>query len=50
MNLPNDRPEQVVDALPDDATTPLADAGMLDAGVMFESAPAPKINPVGTCP
>ncbi len=39
----------VVDALPDDAITPLADAAKLDAGVMFESAPAPKVNPVGTC-
>ena len=40
----------VVDALPDDAITPLADGAMLDAGVLFESAPAPRVNPVGACP
>jgi hypothetical protein len=28
----------------------LADGAILDAGVLFESAPAPKINPVGPCP
>lgn len=38
----------VVDALPDDAITPVADAARADAG-MFESAPAPKIDPIGTC-
>ena len=38
-----------IDALPDDAITPVADAGKLDAGVMFESAPAPRIDPVGAC-
>jgi hypothetical protein len=27
----------------------LADGAVLDAGVLFESAPAPKINPVGSC-
>ena len=40
----------VVDALPDDAITPLVDGAMLDAGALFESAPAPRIEPVGTCP
>lgn len=39
-----------VDALPDDAIMPVVDGARLDAGVMFESAPAPKINPIGTCP
>lgn len=38
----------VVDALPDDAITPVADAARPDAG-MFESAPAPRIDPIGTC-
>jgi hypothetical protein len=28
----------------------LADGAALDAGVLFESAPAPKISPVGPCP
>jgi hypothetical protein len=28
----------------------LADGAVLDAGVVFESAPAPKISPVGPCP
>ncbi len=50
IEAPPDIDAGVVDALPDDATTPVADAAMLDAGVMFESAPAPKVNPVGTCP
>jgi hypothetical protein len=27
----------------------LADGAVLDAGVLFESAPAPKLNPVGSC-
>jgi len=40
----------VADALPDDAITPLADGAMLDAGALFESAPAPRIEPVGPCP
>ena len=39
-----------IDALPDDALTLMADAAMLDAGARFESAPAPRINPVGSCP
>jgi hypothetical protein len=33
-----------------DATALATDASTIDAGVMFESAPAPKINPVGPCP
>lgn len=28
----------------------LIDAAMLDAGAVFESAPAPRINPIGPCP
>jgi len=40
----------VVDALPDDAITPVADGALLDAGALFESAPALKVNPVGPCP
>jgi hypothetical protein len=39
-----------IDAAPADATTLPIDAQALDAGAMFESAPAPKINPVGPCP
>jgi len=35
---------------PADGAAALADAANVDAGVMFESAPAPKINPVGPCP
>lgn len=39
---------------PDDAgvidSSALADGAVLDSGVVFESAPAPKINPVGPCP
>lgn len=31
------------------APAPMPDAGVLDEGVMFESAPAPTINPVGPC-
>jgi hypothetical protein len=42
------------DAVPSDASiadsTALIDGSVLDAGVVFESAPAPKINPVGPCP
>ena len=34
----------------DDGPVPVADAAMLDAGAMFESAPAPRIEPVGSCP
>jgi hypothetical protein len=41
-------------APPSDASlidsTALADGAVLDSGVVFESAPAPKINPVGPCP
>jgi hypothetical protein len=41
-------------AAPDDAvvadSSALADGAVLDAGVMFESAPAPKIDPIGPCP
>ncbi len=40
----------VIDAAIADATTLPVDATQLDAGAMFESAPAPKINPVGPCP
>lgn len=39
----------VPDAAPIDSGA-LAGGAMLDAGVMFESAPAPKIDPVGPCP
>jgi len=39
---------------PADASTidsgALADGAVLDAGVRFESAPAPKISPIGACP
>ncbi|HEU4726858.1 MAG TPA: hypothetical protein VFT22_03185 [Kofleriaceae bacterium] len=39
---------------PDDArvvdSSALADGAVLDSGVVFESAPAPKISPVGPCP
>jgi len=35
---------------PLDAVVAVADATKVDAGVMFESAPAPKLNPVGPCP
>ena len=38
-----------IDASPADSGA-LADGAMLDAGVLFESAPAPKISPVGPCP
>ena len=37
------------DAVPADSSA-LADGAVLDAGVMFESAPAPKIDPIGPCP
>lgn len=33
-----------------DAAAPPADGAMADAGMTFESAPAPKIDPVGPCP
>jgi len=33
-----------------DAPSTLPDAASLDAGVMFESAPASTVNPVGPCP
>jgi hypothetical protein len=40
-------------AAPDDAglgdAAAHADGAILDAGVVFESAPAPKINPIGVC-
>jgi hypothetical protein len=40
-------------APPSDASiidsTALADGAVLDAGVVFESAPAPKVNPIGPC-
>ncbi len=39
-----------MDAAIADATTLPIDGGALDAGAMFESAPASKINPVGPCP
>ncbi len=37
----------VVPSTPSDASAPI-DATTIDAG--FESAPAPKVNPVGPCP
>jgi hypothetical protein len=37
------------DAVPADSSA-LADGAVLDAGVLFESAPAPKIDPIGPCP
>ena len=45
--------DAAVAGVPGDAS--LIDSGLLpdaapDAGVLFESAPAPKINPVGPCP
>jgi hypothetical protein len=33
-----------------DAVATVADATNVDAGVMFESAPAPKLEPIGPCP
>jgi hypothetical protein len=42
-------PRPTGDAAPVDSSA-LIDAGVLDAGVMFESAPAPNISPVGACP
>lgn len=36
--------------VPSDAPTAIADAKDVDAGVMFESAPAPGVSPVGPCP
>jgi hypothetical protein len=38
------------DAAAADAGTPTPDAAPPDAGVTFESAPAPKVHPVGPCP
>ena len=35
---------------PSDGAAALTDDASVDAGAMFESAPAPKINPVGPCP
>jgi hypothetical protein len=35
---------------PRDASTLLADGASLDAGVMFQSAPVPKLSPIGPCP
>jgi hypothetical protein len=45
--------DAAVAAVPDDAS--LVDSGALpdaapDAGVLFESAPAPKVSPIGPCP
>jgi hypothetical protein len=37
------------DGGPVDATVP-TDGAVLDAGVTFESAPAPKVEPIGPCP
>jgi hypothetical protein len=46
--------DAAVAAVPSDTSiadaTALIDGAVLDAGVAFESAPAPKINPVGPCP
>jgi hypothetical protein len=46
--------DAAVPAVPSDTSiadaTALIDGSVLDAGVAFESAPAPKINPVGPCP
>jgi hypothetical protein len=46
--------DAAVAALPGDASvvdsSALADGAVLDAGVVFESAPAPRISPVGPCP
>src|SRR5262245_32604246 len=41
-------PPAIVDAPPSDAG--LIDGAVLDGGVVFESAPAPAINPIGPCP
>jgi hypothetical protein len=35
---------------PRDASTLPADGAVLDAGVMFQSAPVPKLTPIGPCP
>jgi hypothetical protein len=45
--------DAAVAAVPDDAS--LVDSGVLadaapDAGVLFESAPPPKVSPIGPCP
>jgi len=46
--------DAAVVAVPDDGvladSSALADGAVLDAGVVFESAPAPKIEPIGPCP
>jgi hypothetical protein len=46
--------DAAVAGAPDDASLvdsgELADGAVLDAGMLFESAPAPKISPVGPCP
>jgi hypothetical protein len=41
-------PSPLGDAPPGDAG--LVDGAVLDGGVVFESAPAPAINPIGPCP
>jgi len=38
------------DAAPPVDSGELADGAALDAGVLFESAPPPRISPIGTCP
>jgi hypothetical protein len=46
--------DAAVAGAPFDASTAdssaLADGAVLDGGVVFQSAPAPKVNPVGPCP
>jgi hypothetical protein len=46
--------DAAVVAPPDDAvhadSGALADAAVVDAGVVFESAPAPRLEPIGACP
>ena len=43
-------PAAAIDAGPADASTALSGDAGIDGGAMFESAPAPTINPVGPCP
>jgi hypothetical protein len=46
---PSNADAGVVESVSTDATT-LVDAATVDAGTRFESAPAPKLEPVGACP
>ena len=47
---PAPSPAAAIDAGTTDASTTLTGDAGIDGGAMFESAPAPTINPVGPCP